>query len=225
MKNLSVICLALSTTLSVQASWLDSLFGKNKEEEAAPSASVAGLDLGAMTDQFTKNVLDFSKASGDSMLKSLGGDLTEQVSSLAGMLGQDPQAAGDLAGTLSELGGTLSTTNWTELLEGFSGLASGELGEKEQASLTKTMELATAFGLQSFLKDSPYYSDVTDAVSSLQGGKYIEAIPPLKKLLDEAKLSDSQQAMIDSSVGYFSDLAKSKGGDMLKQGIGSLFGN
>lgn len=224
MKKCSLITFALMCSVSLQANLWSSLLGSKSEEEPAPEATSGTLDLGSMTDAFTKGVMDFSKSSGDALLESLGGDLTEQVSSLAGMLGQDPKAAGNLASTLGSLGSTLTTTNWTAFLEGLSGLASGKLGDPERASLTKTVELATAFGLQSFLKDSAHYDRVNSAVSSLQNGKYIDAIPPLKKLLDDAKLSNSQQAMIDSSVAYFSDLAKSRGTQMLKDGIGSVLG-
>ncbi|MEM7672998.1 MAG: hypothetical protein AAF212_06620 [Verrucomicrobiota bacterium] len=224
MKKCSLIIFVLLCSVSLQANWLDSLLGRKSEEEPAPEAAAGILNLGSVTDAFSKNVMDFSKSSGDALLKSLGGDLTEQVSSLAGMLGEDPENAGNLVSTLGSLGDTLTTTNWTAFLEGLSGLAGGQLGDSERASLTKTVELATAFGLQSFFKDSAQYDSVNSAVSSLQNGKYIDAIPPLKKLLDDAKLSDSQLAMVDSSVAYFSDLAKSRGSQMLKDGIGSMFG-
>lgn len=224
MKKLSLIALATISSVSLNAGWLDSILGSKKKEEPAPAAPTTGLDLGSLTEQFGGSIMDYAKSSGDSLLTSLGGDLTTQVSSLASMIGQDPEAASSLASSLGNISGSLTTTNWTELLQGFSGLASGNLGEKEKASLTKTMELATAFGLQSFLQDTPYSKDVSSAVTSLKSGNYIEAIPPLKTVLDNAKLSDSQQAMIDSSIGYFSDLAQDKGASMLKDGLGSIFG-
>ena len=85
------------------------------------------------------------------------------------------------------------------------------------------MELATAFGLQSFLKDTPYYDDASSAVTSVRNGKYIDVIGPLTSLMGNAKLTDSQQGMIDSSMSYFKNLGVEKGPNALKKGLRSFF--
>ena len=223
MKHLSALAIFCACSLSAQAGWLDNLMGKKEEPDKAPAASASSFDLGAMTSQFTDSVMSYGKSSGDALLKSLGTDLTEQVGSLAGLIGQDPQKAQSLASSLGAISSDISETNWTELLSGLSGLTEGKLGEAEMASLTKTMELATAFGLQTFLKDTPYYDDASKAVTSLKDGKYVDAIGPLNSLMKNAKLTGDQQAMVDSSVSFFKDLGLEKGGEMLKKGIGSFF--
>ena len=40
--------------------------------------------------------------------------------------------------------------------------------------------------------------------------------------MKNAKLTGDQQAMIDSSVGFFKDLGIQEGGNMLKKGLGSF---
>ena len=225
MKSTILFSITLLSAASLQAGFLDSIFGsKSKKEDAAvESTEAASVSAASAADTFAQNIQTYAKNSGDSMLGSLGGDLSSQVSSMTKLFGADNKYASTLTNALGAVdGGAFSTKNWTQMLSGLSGLSKGELGDKEQASLTKTMELATAFGLQSFFKDSPYYGDVKSAVSSLKNGKYVNAIGPLKTLLDEAKISPGQQAMIDSSVGYFSDLAKKEGGAMLKKGISSF---
>ena len=211
-RAISTLTLALITGLSLpnaaHAGWLDWLFGK---DEASSETTVAD-----PLAHFTAAITEQAKAQGGSLIKDLAKDMNGSVATLASLLGGSPEQVKTLNNTLGAFQENFSAKDFTTLLTSLSGLTSGGLNEEQQGALTNTMKAATAFGLQPFLSDSPYKSDVEKVITSLRSGNYVSAIQPMIKLSENAKLSPEHQGLVDAAKGYFQKLGSSKALDSLK---------
>ena len=161
-----------------------------------------------------------SKASGDSTLISLAGDLASKAHSFSSLLGDNSVVQGQLIGALQ----SMLSGNGVASLGAFSKLSEAKL-TSEQMKLAKDVgNVGSAYLVQKNLAAlEGSQSDVAQIVNSLRKGSPAEAIPAIQSVALNAKLTPAQKELASTLAAQYAPEVK-KIGDALQEGLKSLSG-
>lgn len=140
--------------------------------------------------------LDTAKAASDSQLGTIASELTGKAQSFSTAVGANSVIAGKLDSTLKSLTGGMDSAALTSAFK----LASVAKLTPEQLGLAKQVgNFASAYVVQkNFASLDGAQGDVANIVNSLRSGKIKDALPSLKNVASNAKLSDTQKQLITS---------------------------
>ena len=154
--------------------------------------------------------LNAAKSASDSQLGTIASELTSKVQSLGAAAGANSTIASKLDSTLKSLTGGADSAALTSAFK----LASVAKLTPEQIGLAKQVgNLASAYVVQkNFASLDGAQGDVATIVNSLRSGKIKDALPSLKNVVSNAKLSDTQKQHITSiEEKYAPGLSKASG--------------
>ena len=161
--------------------------------------------------------LNTAQSASDSQLGSIASELTGKVQSLNTATGTNSAVASRLDSTLKSLTGGSDSAALTSAFK----LASSAKLTPDQLGLAKQVgNLASAYVVQkNFASLDGSQGDVANIVSSLRSGKIKDAVPSLKNVASNAKLSDTQKQLITTIADkYAPGLSKASGAmDSLKK--------
>ena len=161
--------------------------------------------------------LNTAQSASDSQLGSIASELTGKVQSLNTATGTNSAVASRLDSTLKSLTGGADSAALTSAFK----LASSAKLTPDQLGLAKQVgNLASAYVVQkNFASLDGSQGDVANIVSSLRSGKIKDAVPSLKNVASNAKLSDTQKQLITTIADkYAPGLSKASGAmDSLKK--------
>ena len=161
--------------------------------------------------------LNTAQSASDSQLGSIASELTGKVQSLNTATGTNSAVASKLDSTLKSLTGGADSAALTSAFK----LASSAKLTPDQLGLAKQVgNLASAYVVQkNFASLDGSQGDVANIVSSLRSGKIKDAVPSLKNVASNAKLSDTQKQLITTIADkYAPGLSKASGAmDSLKK--------
>jgi len=165
----------------------------------------------------TAKFVDQAKAASDSKLGDIATELTSKVQSLNTTPGVNDTLKSKLDGTLKALTGGQDSAALTSAF----GLVKSSKLTPAQLDLAKQVgNLASAYVVQkNFSTLDGAQGDVANVVSSLRSGKITAALPALKNIAQNAKLTDTQKQLI-TTIGdkYAPGLSKANGAvDSLKK--------
>jgi hypothetical protein len=143
----------------------------------------------------TLSVSNFvAQSATNSQLGSIATDLTNQVTKLEATLPTNSVTKGKLDGTLQSLG----AGNDADALKSAYSLTHGAKLTEEQTSAARQVgNLTSAYVVQkNFSTLDGSQTDVTNLVSSLRSGNTVAAVVPLKNIVSNPKLTDSQKQLI-----------------------------
>lgn len=153
-------------------------------------------DAQAQTDSasIATNFVTAAKSAGDSQLGDIATQLTGKVAKLESLLGTNSIIKEKLDSTLKSLTGGQDSAALTSAFD----LVKGAKPTPEQLGLAKQVgNLASAFVVQkNFSSLEGAQGDVASIVSSLRAGKVTEAVPAIKNVATNAKLTDTQKQLI-----------------------------
>jgi hypothetical protein len=174
---------------------------------ADPSA-----DSSKSTGQLLDQLKTSSESSSDPELKSLGSELGTKASALNQSLDGNPKAQGQLQGALSSLLGG----SGGQSLGGLQKLTEAKF-TSEQTSMAKDVyHVGSAYVVQkNFGSLEGSQSDVAQVVTSLRKGSLIQSLPALKRIGQNAKLTQPQKDLVSSLTDQYAPGLK-KAGDSLK---------
>ena len=161
--------------------------------------------------------LNTAQSASDNQLGSIASELTGKVQSLNTATGTNSAVASRLDSTLKSLTGGSDSAALTSAFK----LASSAKLTPDQLGLAKQVgNLASAYVVQkNFASLDGSQGDVANIVSSLRSGKIKDAVPSLKNVASNAKLSDTQKQLITTIADkYAPGLSKASGAmDSLKK--------
>ncbi len=161
--------------------------------------------------------LNTAQSASDNQLGSIASELTGKVQSLNTATGTNSAVASKLDSTLKSLTGGADSAALTSAFK----LASSAKLTPDQLGLAKQVgNLASAYVVQkNFASLDGSQGDVANIVSSLRSGKIKDAVPSLKNVASNAKLSDTQKQLITTIADkYAPGLSKASGAmDSLKK--------
>jgi hypothetical protein len=155
-----------------------------------------------------------ANASGDPKLQSLSSELGTKVQALNTSLGTNTQAKSLLQSALASLSGSGSQS--TASVSSLQRLSAAKL-TPEQTKLAKDVrDVGSAYLVQKNLGSvDGSQSDVAQIVSSLRKGQPAAALPPMKNVASNAKLTQPQKDFLKSLADKYSGLGKAE--DTLKK--------
>ncbi len=168
-------------------------------------------------DSLVSGFLNTAQSASDNQLGSIASELTGKVQSLNTATGTNSAVASKLDSTLKSLTGGADSAALTSAFK----LASSAKLTPDQLGLAKQVgNLASAYVVQkNFASLDGSQGDVANIVSSLRSGKIKDAVPSLKNVASNAKLSDTQKQLITTIADkYAPGLSKASGAmDSLKK--------
>jgi hypothetical protein len=175
------------------------------------------VDLGSLGDLLGQ-LRSLSKASGDSTLVSLAGDLASKAQSLYKALGGNSAIQGQLISVLQSLVGNKGISAFGAL----SKLSEAKLTDKQMGMVKDVGNVASAYLVQkNFSKLEGAQGDVAQVVSSLRKGEYLAALPALRNVAQNAQLTPAQKELASAMVDQYAPDVK-KIGNVLKDGLKGL---
>ncbi len=161
------------------------------QDQAAPKTSQS-------TSELLGNLKSSSEAATDPELKSLGKDLSSKAGALNTSLAGNPAAQSQLQGALGGLTGKSSPVSTLSSLQ---QLSQAKL-TPEQTKLAKDVyNTGSAYLVQKNLGNvEGSQSDVATVVGALKKGSPTEALPALKNIGQNGKLTDGQKQFVESLV-------------------------
>ena len=182
---------------------------------AASVALVAALEarVAAQSTSSLTNLLgqlnSTSASSGDPTLKSLGSELGSKVQATHQSLTGNPETQGKLSGALQSMLGNKGG----ETLAAFHKLSQIKL-TPEQTKLAKDVgQLGSAYLIHKNLGNlEGSQSDVAQIVRSLRKGNINEALPAIKKVSQNAKLTPAQKELLTSLADKYAPGASKESG-------------
>jgi hypothetical protein len=181
-----------------------------------PLAQAADSTFTSLLGQLTST----SQSSSDSTLKSLGGELAAKSQLLNTSLAGNPATQTQLTGALQSIMGNQGP----EALADFQKLSAAKL-TPDQMSLAKDVgHVGSAYLVQKNLGAlDGSQSDVAQIVSSLRSGNVTAALPAIKKVSANTKLTAEQKDLLTSMASKFVPGA-SRAGDLINGGLKSIPG-
>ena len=161
--------------------------------------------------------MEQAKAASDSQLGPIAGELTTKLQSLGSSLAGNVTVKTALDGTLKSLTGGMDSE---ALTSAFDLVKSAKLTPEQVGVAKEVGNLTSAYVVQkNFATLEGSQSDVATIVKSLRGGNVTAAIPPLKNVASNAKLTDPQKQIITKVADkYAPGWEKAKGAmDSLKK--------
>ena len=148
----------------------------------------------------------------DPETKSLAGDLSTKVAALSKSLQGNPEAQKQLEGAVNALLGDKGPA----AIEGFQKLSIAKL-TPEQTRLSKDVyNTGSAYVIKkNFGSLEGSQTEVNQVVTALRKGSYTEALPPLKKIGQNANLTQPQKDLVASLTDRYAPGLK-KASDGLK---------
>ena len=193
-------------SLALNALFVPALCGA----EIAPGGS-------AINDSVTE--LKAASAGSDATLKSLGNDLGTKVTALNKSLGTNSEAKGQLQQALSGLLGNRASAS----LGSLQGLSKAKLTPQQTKLAKDIYHTGSAYLVQkNFSSLEGSQADVAKLVGSLRQGGTAQALPALKSIGQNAKLTPDQKDFLSSLSDQYAPGLK-KAGSALKKIPG--FGN
>ena len=175
---------------------------------AASGARVAAQNSSSLTNLLGQ--LNSAAASGgDPTLKSLGSELGSKVQASHQSLAGKPDTQGQLSGALKSILGNKGG----ETLAAFQKLSQTKL-TPEQAKLAKDAgHLGSAYLVHKNLGNlEGSQSDVAQIVRSVRKGNFTEALPAIKKVSQNAKLTPAQKELLASLAEKYAPGASKESG-------------
>ena len=181
---------------------------------AATSANVLAADTTAappLTGLLTQLTAD-SKSAADPQLQSLSCDLGSKIQSLSKLLGDNAGAKNLVQGALQSVLGAKSTDSLNALQK----LSEAKLTPEQSKLAKEVRDVASAYLVQkNFGALEGSQSDVAQIVSSLRKGQAATALPSIKKVAANTKLSQPQKDFLKSLADKYAP-GVSKAHDALK---------
>ncbi len=163
---------------------------------AASGARVAAQSASPITNLLGQ--LKSSASGGDSTLKSLGDELHSKVQASHKSLAGKPDTQGQLSGALQSLLGNKGG----ESLAAFQKLSQAKLTPEQTKLAEEVGHLGSAYLVHKNLSGlEGSQSDVAQIVGSLRKGKIKQALPAIKKVSENAKLTPEQKELLTSLAG------------------------
>ena len=160
---------------------------------AASGARVAAQSASPITNLLGQ--LKSSASGGDSTLKSLGSELDSKVQASHKSLAGKPDTQGQLSGALQSLLGNKGG----ESLAAFQKLSQAKLTPEQTKLAEEVGHLGSAYLVHKNLSGlEGSQSDVAQIVGSLRKGKIKQALPAIKKVSQNAKLTPAQKELLTS---------------------------
>lgn len=202
------------------------------QEALASAAGEAGKVVSAAASNVTETaktaasdlasqLASLAKTQSDTVLSSIGQDLSAKAKSLADACTGNPSVKTNLDQSLSAM---LNGKDSEALAPAFKtaqtrGLTAGQLQLAKEVG-----NLASAFVVQrNFSSLQGAQGDVSTLVSSLRNGQYTTALPPLQKIMSNASLTQPQKDLLGSLADKYAPSLKQAAGS-LQQGLQSLQG-
>ena len=159
---------------------------------ACTSSNALAADTAAappLTDLLTQLKTE-SKSAADTQLQSLSGDLGSKIQSLTKLLGDNTDAKAQVQGALQSVLGTKST----DALNALQKLAEAKLTPEQSKLAAEVRDVASAYLVQkNFGALEGAQTDVAQIVSSLCKGQAAAALPSIKNVAANAKLTQPQK--------------------------------
>ncbi len=175
--------------------------------------AVSGRRVAAQSSSSLTNLLgqlnSASASSGDPTLKSLGSELGSKVQATHQSLAGNPDTQGKLSGALQSMLGNKGG----ETLAAFHKLSQIKL-TPEQTKLAKDVgQLGSAYLVHKNLgKLEGSQGDVAQIVRSLRKGNINEALPAIKKVSQNAKLTPAQKELLTSLADKYAPVVSKESG-------------
>lgn len=160
-----------------------------------------------------------TKAAGDSQLNSLGSELKSKADALGKSLSGNPSAQSGLQSALQSLVSGKSADS----LGGLQKLTAAKLTPEQTKLATDVFHVGSAYVVQkNFGSLEGAQGDVAQAVKSLRKGDAVSALPAIKNISQNAKLTAPQKQLITSIADKYAPGA----GNVEKalEGIGGIPG-
>jgi len=172
------------------------LFGITLAFIAASIVRVSAQSAPPITNLLTQ--LKSASSDGDSTLKSLGNELHSKVQASHESLAGSPDTQKKLNGALQSLLGNKGG----EALSAFEKLSQVKLTPEQAKLANEVGHLGSAYLVHKNLGGvEGSQSEVEQIVGSLRKGKYSEALPAIKKLSENAKLTPEQKELLKFLAG------------------------
>jgi hypothetical protein len=172
------------------------LFGITLAFVAASGVRVSAQSAPPITNLLTQ--LKSASSDGDSTLKSLGNELHSKVQASHQSLAGSPDAQKKLNGALQSLLGNKGG----EALSAFEKLSQVKLTPEQTKLAEEVGHLGSAYLVHKNLSGlEGSQSDVAQIVGSLRKGNIKQALPTIKKVSQNAKLTPEQKELLTSLAG------------------------
>lgn len=187
----------------------------------ADAASTVTQNAKSTASDIASQFLNMAKTQKDNVLNSIGQDLGLKAKSLSDTCGSNDNVKTNLDHAMTAM---LQGQDTQALAPAFQ-VAQGVNLTPTQLQLAKEVgNLASAFVVQRNFASLPgAQGDVATLVSSLRGGQYAAALPPLQKILNNASLTSAQKDLIGSIADKYAPSLKQAAGS-LQQGLDTLKG-
>ena len=187
-------------------------------ESPAPSAEIsipAGLGLGSAFDTLLQNALPRSESVAGEVQK-----LAQCLALKADSLGDETRAK------LTETVRSLATSQDIEALGAVQQLSALQLSPDQKEIAVELKHAVEGYLLkQNFDPANPQYGGaVSAAYDALRSGNYLQAVEPVKKILESANLGDDQEDLLVNLLGEHGDKVKalSNAVDAISKGLGGF---
>jgi hypothetical protein len=141
-----------------------------------------------------------AKSAGDPQLQSLSGDLGSKVQSLTKLLGNNADAKGQVQTALQSMLGGKSVGSLNALQK----LSQAKLTPDQTKLAKEVKDVGSAYLVQKNLGTlEGSQSDVAQVVSSLRKGETATALPAIKRVSQNAKLTDPQKDFLKSLANHY----------------------
>jgi hypothetical protein len=151
-----------------------------------------------------------AKTQGDSVLSSVGNDLTTKVKELVASAAGNDALKSQLTGSLKSLAGGNETSGLGTLYQTaqLTGLTPAQINLAKEVG-----NLATAYVVQrNFASLDGAQGDVATIVNSLRQGEFAPAIPAVQKIAQNASLTPTQKQLLASIADkYAPGISKAAG--------------
>ncbi len=136
-----------------------------------------------------------AKSSGDTQLQSLSSELSGKVQSLETSLGNNTAAKSKVASAVESLQGGKSTDSLSALQK----LGEAKLTPEQMNLAKQVRDVGSAYLVQkNFASLEGSQSEVAQIVTSLRKGQPATALPAMKKVAENAKLTQPQKDFLSS---------------------------
>lgn len=191
---------------------------KNLSQAASTVAESAKSTVSDLTSKFAA----MAKTQSDSVLAAIGQDLGAKAKSLVDACGGNESVKTNVEASLVSL---QSGKDTQALAPAFQAAQGPGLTDGQKQIAKEFGNLASAFVVQrNFSSLQGSQGDVASLVNSLRGGQYSATLAPLKNIMNNASLTDSQKQILGSLTDQYAPALKQAAGSLQQtlKGLGGL---
>lgn len=185
------------------------------------AASTAAQNAKATVSEITSKFVAMAKQQGDSILSSIGQDLSAKAKSLVDASGGNATIKTNVESSLTAM---LNGNDTSALAPAFQLPQTIGLTPNQMQLAKEVGNLASAFVVQrNFSALSGAQGDVATLVKALRDGQYAATLPPLKNIMNNASLTPAQKEIVGSIADKYAPELK-QAADTLQKGLQGLQG-